>query len=380
MLVWARRNTPFETTSDVQFYTNIDSSRIDKWESGEELPSITEAKKLAKLYKLPFAAFFLSDIPEKEPRPYTDRRTYNETVYRETSYTLWSEIERIIGNRKEMVEFSEDDESLDYKPIPTISSKESVSEIAKIIREYLNIKPPFKNKSAYGGNSFKYYRTVLESKGIFVAQITGVSLEEMKGLSIYYENFPVVAVNNKDYDNSKTFSIMHEVAHLIRRSSSLCLIDFDERNDAEEKLCDSIAAEVLMPEEEFKDVVNKFHLNNKWDEECLRNIADKFGVSPFAVIRRLPETGFISKTEYYSLYGEFNEEFEKQQQIIDGIRANKEIIVPYYAKYLNREGYLYTKTIMSAYYRGAISYGEMCNVLNVSSSHIGKMERAVMYV
>ena len=65
------------------------SDLIDKWESGEELPSITEAKKLASLYKVPFATFYLTNPPEKKVRAYTDRRTYNDTVYREISYELW---------------------------------------------------------------------------------------------------------------------------------------------------------------------------------------------------------------------------------------------------------------------------------------------------
>lgn len=380
MLIWARSNTPFESTIDVQKRLKIDASKIDKWENGEEYPSITDAKKLASLYKMPFAAFYLTDIPGKEPHPYTDRRTCNDTIYKETSYALWSEVERIIGNRDEMLQFTEDEESFNYESVPTINQNCSISKIAEVIGKYLEINPPFKNKTAYGGNSFKYYRSVLESKGIFVAQVTGVSLEEMKGLSVFYEKFPIIAVNNKDYDRSKTFSIMHEMAHLVRRSSSLCLIDFDERNDEEEKLCDSIAAEVLMPEKAFASIVNKYHVTDGWDEECLKSIADKFGVSVFSVIRRLPEVGFISRNEYFHLYGEYSDAFEKKQKEIDANKESKNNYIPYYAKYLNKEGYLYTKTIMSAYSRGTITYGELCNVLNVSSLHIGKMERAVMFV
>lgn len=101
MLVWARSETPFGTTSDVANHiSGFRSEVIDKWERGEELPSITEAKKLANLYKVPFATFYLSNPPEKKTKAYTDRRTYNDTVYRETSYELWSEIGRITGNRQ----------------------------------------------------------------------------------------------------------------------------------------------------------------------------------------------------------------------------------------------------------------------------------------
>ena len=95
------------TTSDVANHiSGFRSEVIDKWERGEELPSITEAKKLANLYKVPFATFYLSNPPEKKTKAYTDRRTYNDTVYRETSYELESEIGRITGNRQIIVDIS----------------------------------------------------------------------------------------------------------------------------------------------------------------------------------------------------------------------------------------------------------------------------------
>lgn len=381
MLVWARSNTPFISTSDVQSMVKIDASKIDEWEKGTDYPSITEAKKLAKLYKVPFASFFMSEPPKVEPRPYTDRRTYNGTVYREMSYELWSEIGRIIGNREKMIDvIDEEDEDSEYEPLPVFDASASIEDIAREIRKFLGVTLPFKNKNAYK-SSYNFYRAALESKGIFVAQITGISLEEMKGISVYYDEFPIIAVNNKDYERAKTFSLMHELAHLIRRSSSLCLIDFNERNDDEEKMCDKIAAEILMPTGAFKSVIDSFYkIYACWSDECLNRIADKFGVSVFSVIRRLYDVGVINKTQYLTIYKEFSERFEEKQAEIDAYNEGKNLVIPYYTRYLNKEGYLFTKTIMTSYSKGIISYGEMCHTLNVGSCHIDKMERAVMFV
>ena len=194
MLVWARSETPFGTTSDVANHiSGFRSEVIDKWERGEELPSITEAKKLANLYKVPFATFYLSNPPEKKTKAYTDRRTYNDTVYRETSYELWSEIGRITGNRQIIVNLSDDTE---YRSLPIVGPKLSEKQIADVIRKYFELDLPFKNKSAYRNNGFNYYRALLEHYGIMVAQITGVSLSEMRGISMYYDTFPIIAINN----------------------------------------------------------------------------------------------------------------------------------------------------------------------------------------
>ncbi len=382
MLVWARSTTPFHTTIDVQARTHINASKLNAWESGDDYPSITEAKKLAKLYKIPFAAFFMSAPPEREPRPYTDRRTIRGTIYYEDSYELWSEIGRIIGNREKIIELvDKDDEDETFEPIPSYDKNLNAEKIGDAIRKYLGVKLPIKNKAAYNQKSFNYYRAVLESKGILVSQITGVSLEEMKGISIYYDDYPIIAVNNKDYERAKTFSLMHELAHILRRSSSLCMIDFDERNDEEEKLCDRIAAEILMPRDSFTVIARTvFNRRNEWDEEGLRYIADKFGVSPFSVIRRLYELKIVSKSIYSFVYEEMSNHFKENQAEIDANNEGRQIMIPYYVRYLNKEGYLYTKTIMSSYSKGKISYGEMCHILNVNSLHINKMERAVLFV
>lgn len=319
MLVWARSETPFDTTSDVANHiSGFRSEVIDKWERGEELPSITEAKKLANLYKVPFATFYLSNPPEKKTKAYTDRRTYNDTVYRETSYELWSEIGRITGNRQIIVNLSDDTE---YRSLPSVGPKLSEKQIADVIRKYFELDLPFKNKSAYRNNGFNYYRALLEHYGIMVAQITGVSLSEMRGISMYYDTFPIIAINNKDFERAKVFSLFHEVAHLVRRSSSLCLIDFDERNDEEEKICDRIAAEVLMPEESFRYVSsNALNLYGEWSDLCLISIADKYAVSTFSVVRRLRELDIINGSDYYSIYKRISDSFKEEQ---DSIIQNK---------------------------------------------------------
>ena len=377
MLIWARGETPFATTADVEAQQKgIKAEKLALWENGEELPSITEAKKLASLYKVPFAAFFLSAPPEKAPKNYADRRTYGGTVYRETSYGLWKEIERITQNRKIMLDYS--DGETEYEEIPAFDGNASVKDIARTIREFLGIKPPYRTKSLYKANAFSYFRGILEAKGIIVAQITEVSLAEMKGLSMYYDKYPIIAVNNKDYERAKVFSLFHELAHIIRRSSSLCMIDFDERNDDEEKLCDKIAAEILMPDASFKSVAKELKEEYYgWSSPCLQAIGDRFAVSSAAVVRRLYELGIISYPEYQKLYKKLSDEFEAKK-LAEDMAQDDDFRIKFYIKYLSKEGYLFPRIVVSAYNRGDLSYGELCQTLNMKSKHISSIERAVM--
>lgn len=202
----------------------------------------------------------------------------------------------------------------------------------------------------------------------------------MRGLSVFHDICPLVAINNKDFERAKVFSMFHELAHLVRRSSSLCTIDFDERNDDEEKICDRIAAATLLPDASFREEATKVYASHgEWSSLCLQNIGDKFGVSSVVVLRRLFELGYICKSVYYEVYKALNDEFEANRIFIEMSRKGKNIPVHYYVKYLNQQGFLFPRAILNAHANGKLSYGEMCRTLNVNSKHIGAIERAVMF-
>ena len=380
MLVWARNETPFGLSPDQlsMRFPRISLEKLKKWESGEELPSIREAKDLAKIYKLPFACFYLSDIPAKKPKRYTDRRTALGTEYGVMSYELWDEISRICSDRETLLEFF-DEELYPLSIIPTVNEADDIASISAVIRDYFELPLSFKYKKDYGSSSFNYFRDKLERHGIIVAQISSVSLGEMKGLSIYEDRFPIVAINNKDFERAKTFSLFHEVAHLIRRSSSLCLIDDDERNDDEERVCDRIAAEVLMESKEFRRIAAIMYAREgEWNTTSLMNLADKFGVSTVAAFRRLHDLSIISDAQYYEMYREINAAFEENIRAIEAAGAGKDIPFYFYVRYVNSHGHLLPRMIVTAHSMGKITLGEACKTMNIKSRYYNDIAKAVM--
>ena len=235
----------------------------------------------------------------------------------------------------------------------------------------------FRNKNVYK-NSFNYYRLKLESKGVVVAQISEVDLYEMKGISIYEDIFPIIGINNKDYERAKTFSLFHELAHLIRRSSSLCLINDDERNDKEEKICDGIAAEILMEENEFKQIaIEIYYRFGDWSDIALNKLADRFGVSTVSAFRRLFDLGMIDKNYYFERYKEINDSFLENIDKIKKDQEGKNIPFFFHVRFINSHGHLLPKAVISSHYSGRITMGEACNILNIKSKFFGDLSKAV---
>lgn len=372
MLKWARERTPIKLEEIPMRMKEFSSEQIENWENGTEYPSINQAKKLCNLYDIPFAALYLSKLPDADNTTYIDRRTYKDNLDGEISYELWKEINRLKSCRECAIELLNLDE---YKNVfKNINLKFSTNDISTKIRELFNIETPFKNKTAYSNNAFNYFRNKIESRGVMVLQIENISIKEIRGISLNYEILPIIAVNKNDSDRAKVFTLFHEIAHLVRRTSNLCLIDFNEREDEEEKICNSLAANILIPEIALDSIINGKDLS---DDRVITNLSDRYAVSKFVIIKRLYDLNKIDFVLYKSKYKKYLDIFNEIKEIKK--KQGQKIIVTQDKKLISSSGKLYPKIILDAYYEGKISFGEVCNTLNINSHYIDSIERMVMF-
>lgn len=371
MLKWAREETPLELNSICTRIKDITEEEIIKWESGEEFPSITNAKKLANLYDIPFAALYLTEVPPSSKIEYVDRRSLSTSHLEGISYELWKEIRYFKSCRESMLSMI--DNEYDAASIPRFEKNDDFEKMIEKIREYFEIETPLKNKTAFGNNVFSYFRRKIERKGILVFQISGMEVSQIRGISLNYEIFPIIAVNKKDSERAKVFTMFHELAHLIRRTSALCSVDLSETNDSEEKKCDKIAGNILVP----KDKIESLKSDNI-DNDKIENLANRFGVSTFVILKRLYDMGKISNSFYKSKYEELYSNFMENKENIEKRKKNSEVRIPHHTKFLSTNGNLFPSIVINAYYEGRISLGEVCKTLNLKTKHIDMIERVVM--
>lgn len=372
MLKWARERMPIKIDEIPIRVKEFTSEQIESWEKGIEYPSINQAKKLCNLYDIPFAALYLTKLPNVEDTTYIDRRTYRDNLDEEISYELWKEINRLKSCRECAIELLNLDE---YKNIfKEINPDFSTNDISMKIREIFSIETPFKNKTAYSNKAFNYFRNKIESKGVMVLQIENISIKEIRGISLNYEILPIIAVNKNDSDRAKVFTLFHEMAHLVRRTSNLCLIDFNEREDEEEKICNNLAANILIPEITLDSIIKGKDLS---DDRIITNLSDRYAVSKFVIIKRLYDLNKIDFVLYKSKYEKYLDIFNEIKEIRK--KQGQKIIVTQDKKLISSSGKLYPKIILDAYYEGKISFGEVCNTLNINSRYIDNIERMVMF-
>jgi Zn-dependent peptidase ImmA (M78 family) len=123
--------------------------------------------------------------------------------------------------------------------------------------------------------------------------------EEFRGFAMADPLAPLVFINGADTKAAQMFTLAHELAHIwlgqsaISDGQALILPDNDIEN-----WCNQVAAELLVP----LDVVRtEYDGTAELNEESTR-LARRFKVSSLVILRRIYDTGAISREELWQAY------------------------------------------------------------------------------
>lgn len=319
--------------------------KILKVENGEDDFTITQIKKLADIYKVPLAAFFSKELPDVPSLP--DYRINREKklkpevfiAIRSAKY-LSEEIRELSGKVSKIPSF------------PDISPEK----LAKKFREYLKIEVrEFKNPS----EALEFYKSLLEDKLSVMVIERPLKTEDVRAFSLR-SDLSVIVLNESDEPQVKLFSLLHEIAHLLKHSNGICSIDISEERDDIERFCNKFAAEFLVPSEDLKRRIE--HKEELSDKEISR-IARLYGVSTQVMMLRLLDLGYITK----ETYREFKERFDKEKLKKKSGRRDWE------KTFFNRVGRMALSEINRAYKSGDISFFEAVKILDVNTKYAEKL-------
>ena len=364
ILKWARTECNM-TEEYVSEKLKIPVSTLESWETGEEQPTITELRELAKIYRQLLAVFYMSKEPSSTKQKFTDYRTISNNIeYSEMSPELSFEIREAIYNRNNMIELKEElKEELDNFDIH-IKQSDNSKYICNYIMQKLNIDFNKVYKMKNVNEKFNYYRNIIEDRGIIVYQVKEIDVREMRGMALYFDKLPIIMLNRKDSYTARIFSIFHELIHLTLRTSSLC--DMVENvnsnnNNATEFFCNSIAGEILLPEKVIME-------NLPYDENKIKKIAARHGISKDVFIRRLFELKIISFDEYINKLNKYRKEFEEIQK-----KKKSTGFVSPVNDTVSVVGKNYTRTVLKAYNENKITFNQISEYLNIKLKHYNNL-------
>lgn len=195
-----------------------------------------------------------------------------------------------------------------YSP-PDVRGK-SPTEAANLAREWLRVDE---------ANSFEAYRSAIEGHGILVFRSNGyngkwqIPKESLiLGFSLYDDKCPLIVVRKQSAEVRQTFTLAHELGHLLlHRSSSIDDEQDLNANAGDERDANVFAANFLVPDEYLERIPNHGIPGDPADiDSWLQDYRRAWGVSADVILLRLVSAGRIRQ----SVYPQYREWKEQQPE------------------------------------------------------------------
>lgn len=380
LLKWGRESIGYEIEVAAK-KIGVSTDTLTNWEDGVSRPTVNQLLKIAGVYKRPFAVFYLPMPPSQMDEPFDtlrDWRKLPDSVSRKKSTGLILELREALRRREILLDLAEDlDEEIPEFSI-TNQNNMSAIELARHVRARLGITYEDQIKVKNMPEALKLWRTAVESLDVLIFQ-TGffsaypITVEEMRGIAIYYEQLPIIIINSKDSNSARIFTIMHELGHLILRLSGISNT-YDYNNlSQEEVFCNEFAGELLVPSQHLVDETEvKNNSSLVWDDDVLDILSRRYSVSKEVILRRLLTLQRTTESYYRQKRDQWHEEWVAIREA-KGKKEKSSGGPEYHTKFVRCHGIRFVETAFDAYNRGVIPANQLSEFLGTKMKHIPKI-------
>jgi len=370
---WARQTIGL-SISDVAHAIKKSIEKIEAWEDGTDAPSYVELEKLAyKVYKRPLAVFFLPEPPE-EVAPERKFRTLPQSDLQTLAADTYLQIRKAQAFQlalKEVFGSHKTDGNCIWQSIK-LSRSGSVIDQANAIRKFLGITIENQITWKIDELALKKWRQAIEDAGVFVFK-AAFKQKDISSFCLVDRDFPVVYLNNSTTKTRQIFSLLHELAHLLLSINGLSKFDksyIDRLPFAEkqiERFCNAIAAEVLIPSDDFQKQIAHFPANvENTSEQHFDGLATRYGVSREAILRRFLDQGRVGA----AFYEHKAKQWAAQKKETSGGNW-----------YASQNIYLsdrFAKEVVSRYYRHQITLEQASEFLGIRAKNFAGLEQRML--
>ena len=288
---WAIQRAGLSVDDYIESHPNV---AVSEWIDGTKAPTIKQLETFAKSVNVPFGFLFLDTVPE-EMVPFPVFRG-EAGRYDHFDLNVYDTV-TIVKQRQDWLEDYLVENEIDTCPlVRSVNLSTPVSETVSKLRTFLNLDTRW---------AFSFIRTEaavsklteqLENTGIFIAYngVVGnnthrtLKVTECRGFALVNSVAPYIFVNSADAAVAQMFTLIHETVHIMLGISAGHAATDTLCHEREERYCDMVAAEFLVPAVE---------LQKEW--HCgLKNCARKFCVSELVVARRAHDLHLMTDQEY----------------------------------------------------------------------------------
>lgn len=368
MLRWAMERSDVDS-DELAARLGVEPEKVIAWQNGDERPTFNQAKRAAALLQTPFGYLYMPE-PPSEQIPIAEFRRLPG---------IGSKIDRDVFDLLLDIDFKRDwyrEYRLEegFEPLNFIgkfSLETPTALVASDIKKELSRQSNSLFATRKSSDRFlDEFIKAAEKIGIWVMRsgVVGnnthrpISVDRLRGFAVSDDIAPIIFLNGKDSKNAQIFTFAHELAHLWIGESSIEFGDLSEivsnGNRTVEQKCNAVAAEVLVPSDDFAEQWNRrISLTDQASP-----LAERFSVSRVVIARRALEQGYISESDYREFYAiESNRWREAAKTSTGG---------SYYNNIPSRNGKTFTKAVAREAAIGRLLYRDAGQLLGVQPSKV----------
>ena len=386
-LVLARKEAGFPSIEDAASrldFAKKNPEKLAQMEAGVHFPTLNQLETIAWEYAINKGLLYLP--PEQARQQLPDVRGIHDFRMgrdRRNTPELIRLLREVLTRQQLLGEVLDEEEVPDLSWIGTYR-RQLPEQIAQALRRMVWQKDKPSTKLN------EWIHKVEERLGVTIMQPHPHSSRSIKnqisGVAIDNSKVPIVVLNTKEVDKRRLFTLLHELAHLMIKAPGISKIDSESgnvipENQQEERICDAVAAEVLMPEEIFNSVWD----SSRDEKENIRHLSRETGASASACAVRACRLKQIDEGTMARLLKIYQKKYEEAQAKRKEYQERR--------KKENKKGGALSRSIVArdnvgprmtlisllAYDEGRISARDLYDIFGVKLKHLPKIAEKVDY-
>ena len=282
---------------------NVRAQDVEAWtQAGGAHPPFQKALDLAKILHVPFGFFYLKNLPS-EDLPLPDFRGFNREY--QPSNNLVDVLNDVLLKQDWYRDHEKESSRVALKFVGSFDLQSSIFDVASDIRRHIGITQQLRQAVTSWGEYVSTLTRQTEQAGVLVMRsgvvgnvtLRKLKVEELQGFAMADPYAPIIFVNSSDFKASQVFTIAHELAHIWIGQTAIANADeLGHAHNKTESFCNRVAAEVLVPQEEF---LNAWRHDSSAEAEIrVKRIARQFWVSGLVSLRRARELKQVTEEEF----------------------------------------------------------------------------------
>lgn len=292
----------------------IQYPKVELWLRGEKEPTLNQLEDFSKKVHVPFG-YLLLDVPPAEPAILPLFRTKGNHEIQNIPLELKDIIRQTRARQEWLSEHLQNTGAEPLAFIGSLKADSSPQTLTDALRKELNLSPDWSQHLTSRQNALDYLTEAAENANITVTYngVVGnnnrrkIPVDVCRGFVLVDQYAPFIFVNNSDAKAAQLFTLAHELAHLwLGVEGIFDLNQLLPTNDPIEQLCNQAAAELLVPEADFREAWDQ-----KPDPKALKR---QFKVSPLVLARRALDLRLWSRRRFFRFYQDYMQGLPRANQ------------------------------------------------------------------